>query len=588
MGIISEKYREMINEHLGALRRLTSAEKLLTANEQHFYVTVVNIIGHLKDLGALNATLDASPRPGVQALHNQAMQMQMQTSQPQPVGLMLNPQSLSPAPVLPSNANQDNSMPNVQSHQYRNSQVPNIAQQSSTLTREPQRPPVHNQGTGNNGQAQHAIAQIRRPPVPANPTNRMQPPLLPRPPAGNGRKLLVPAPGARTPIPREPTPDRRAIHQLILKEPLIRILSPNNAPRDPLYCQYVLAYSSIALRSHEKALNNDVEFPFDEFEFNRIAKDSRSGLKHTGPVVRELDQDSMQWRLRCIAVPYKRNGDLTNEEWFGGETKFPTWLYLKYNDQILDVRRKLHYGKDLPIDITPFCRLGNNRLLISLTVEPGDAKVSKYTLALEKVFFMSATQVRECATSNALSAEEVRDRITSTLSSNADEDNDIALLSSTVTVRVRDPISFSFIGTMPVRGEDCKHFDCFELENFLHTRPKQRTQTNPHGLLNIPRDDVTEVDVWKCPICNGDARPHKLRLDNWMLKVREELIGLGMEDADCIMVEADGTWRVDDEEQQQQRKKKKPKDAKPDDGERENEQTSGASTTPVEIIDLSD
>jgi len=55
---------------------------------------------------------------------------------------------------------------------------------------------------------------------------------------------------------------------------------------------------------------------------------------------------------------------------------------------------------------------------------------------------------------------------------------------------------------------------------------------------------ATLVDVWKCPICQADARPPMLFIDGWMLQVRNELVARGESGAKHIMVSLDGKWTV--------------------------------------------
>ena len=135
---------------------------------------------------------------------------------------------------------------------------------------------------------------------------------------------------------------------------------------------------------------------------------------------------------------------------------------------------------------------------------------------------------------------------------NDDSDDDIVMLSQNLTIGVRDPITMSAIGPMPTRGLDCKHHECFDLGTFLESRERVRLPDDPYKVLKLPtvKATITKPDVWRCPICRADARPHRLQLDNWMLGVRSELERTGQLDASRIIVEADGSWMVKSDEVQ--------------------------------------
>jgi hypothetical protein len=51
------------------------------------------------------------------------------------------------------------------------------------------------------------------------------------------------------------------------------------------------------------------------------------------------------------------------------------------------------------------------------------------------------------------------------------------------------------------------------------------------------------VDVWKCPICGGDARPYTLQVDNFFVDVRAKLADDNNLGVKAIWISADGSWR---------------------------------------------
>jgi hypothetical protein len=65
-----------------------------------------------------------------------------------------------------------------------------------------------------------------------------------------------------------------------------------------------------------------------------------------------------------------------------------------------------------------------------------------------------------------------------------------------------DPYSKALIET-PVRGRQCQHFNCFDLQTFLAFQQASKERS------------------WKCPICGKDARSPVV--DKFQLRVMEEI-----------------------------------------------------------------
>lgn len=51
-------------------------------------------------------------------------------------------------------------------------------------------------------------------------------------------------------------------------------------------------------------------------------------------------------------------------------------------------------------------------------------------------------------------------------------------------------------------------------------------------------------DVWKCPLCGGDASPRSLRVDDFLVAVRESLERRGELNVKAVLVTEDGEWTV--------------------------------------------
>ena len=57
---------------------------------------------------------------------------------------------------------------------------------------------------------------------------------------------------------------------------------------------------------------------------------------------------------------------------------------------------------------------------------------------------------------------------------------------------------------------------------------------------------------WRCPICDKDARPQSLIVDNYLVHVRAELERNNqLADAKAIRIKADGSWELKTEQEPQ-------------------------------------
>ncbi|KXJ85136.1 hypothetical protein Micbo1qcDRAFT_99588, partial [Microdochium bolleyi] len=110
----------------------------------------------------------------------------------------------------------------------------------------------------------------------------------------------------------------------------------------------------------------------------------------------------------------------------------------------------------------------------------------------------------------------------------AGNDDDVALVSCELAIDLADPFS-SKLFEIPVRGKNCTHLECFDLETWLDSRLGH---------------ECSFIDKWKCPICSADARPRSLRMDKWLSGVRKKLEEDGLLGTKSILVSTDGTWTV--------------------------------------------
>ena len=77
-------------------------------------------------------------------------------------------------------------------------------------------------------------------------------------------------------------------------------------------------------------------------------------------------------------------------------------------------------------------------------------------------------------------------------------------------VSLQCPLSFMRIMT-PVKGYDCKHIQCFDLESFLLTNLGKK------GKKKRKDDRDRRGDEWLCPVCNHEIRKQDVYVDKYFL-----------------------------------------------------------------------
>ena len=231
-------------------------------------------------------------------------------------------------------------------------------------------------------------------------------------------------------------------------------------------------------------------------------------------------------------------------QWALGETSWVRHVHITLNDHHqLELRRKIHFAKDLPVDIVQYLRPGDHHISIGSICDPKDLpNNSSFAIAVEIAQVRSLAQIQIEVAARQIPAEETLARIKQRVrppSTEADDD-DLMIVSSTLTIQLFEPFMNRHIFTTPVRGAACTHIDCFDLDVWLATRPAKA----PAAGQGAP----STVDDWRCPICRGDARPQALVVDGFLVDVRAQLAAKDALDTRFIVVKEDGSWEPKVEE----------------------------------------
>lgn len=340
---------------------------------------------------------------------------------------------------------------------------------------------------------------------------------------------LLPPPNVPPVINTRPNPNRLAIHQAYLRDPINRFISGDGtAVSETELLPHMTSFfmKPKILRQEDGAVTESISLSGDEL--NRRA--SYRGQGKGERLLRTVKEGSQTYRLRCIKTPQSAVG-LNEHSWCVAETAWPTAIYVHINNIELFPRRKIHNTRDLPVDITLVLQEGLNKIEVNFILGPAEQKNFTYAVAVEVLTFRSLAPAKALA--QPLPAAESQKRIQAKLALKPDEDGDeLSIVSDDLKVSLVDPYT-ARIFAVPVRGRHCDHTECFDHETFLGTR-----------LLKSGFQSAIEAD-WKCPICGRDARPQNLIVDEFLADVRNQLERTNQyESARALKIRADGTWDV--------------------------------------------
>ncbi|KAL9094786.1 MAG: hypothetical protein Q9165_003057 [Trypethelium subeluteriae] len=329
-------------------------------------------------------------------------------------------------------------------------------------------------------------------------------------------------------------PSISALHQVHLRTPTpVRRKSPESRELGRLY-QFVDELKSRRVLQPSRLVEEET-FQVSE----EMAKSLPRTYGNNGPPSRMLEETCHLFRLRCAKLA--KPSDVSDDGLLAtADTLWPANAYFCVNSTLLELRRRKQWNKDLSVDITHLIKAGENSWRVLWNVDPNHQDSNTYAAVVEIVSLRNHESLKQqCLTSQTISASAILDSIKLSLSPGNplttptnDDDDDLAIIDSNITINLFDPYVGDRPCDIPVRGLSCLHRDCFDLETFLQTRPYPRDA--PH---------FSTVDDWRCPLCKADARPQRLIVDGLLAEVRKKLEADGKADIRAIVVEKDGSWR---------------------------------------------
>jgi len=384
-----------------------------------------------------------------------------------------------------------------------------------------------------------------------------------------------------------PNPDVTALHQSLLRSPYLVPIdkSLDLAPDDPAgrYYQAVVdfAVGPVPL-PHDRPLRiENFIVPIDNY--TRVPQDKFGA---DAPPVRHIQRGSLQYRMRCIQV--RRDQPQRPSDFIVADTVWPANIFMEFNGIPVEVRRKLHHGRDLPVDITANIQsVANNALnqvKISVPRPKGFKDDIEYYFAVEIIEVLQHQEIINMTLNRHIPAEETINTIKKSLSGSFidDDDDEISMVVGDLIINLADPF-MARIFDIPVRGSSCLHRECFDLQTFLTTR-----NSKPKG-----PQQPSMMDVWRCAPCGKDARPYSLQVDDFLVSVRESLARNNELHTKAIIISADGSWKPKPEILTLKRSVSRAGldddlyDSD-DDGMKKSEVLAGKKSNDVEVIELDD
>ncbi|ETS74628.1 hypothetical protein PFICI_13112 [Pestalotiopsis fici W106-1] len=336
-----------------------------------------------------------------------------------------------------------------------------------------------------------------------------------------------------------------SLHQSHLRSPRRILKGIMFSSQHERYYQYIKYLALDPSPIPQQKYLHVFQFNVTQSEVFKLSSDSPANA--LGPPSNFYFDGSLRIRIRvCFARGVGRVP--SEQDWIVAETDWPEHIQMQLNNQPLMFRRKQHHSKDQPVEVGGFVVAGENILKVSVPVQKPFEKGMPF-VAVEVIETLSHTSMYalpNLSDEAVIPAEETRVVIQNRLggASNSCDDDELAMVSSDLSINITDPFSMSLWNT-PVRGKGCTHLECFDLETWLTTRPGKKSCTcgaKRASDCELCPKEPSLVDKWKCPLCSGDARPGSLRIDGYFAKVRRALANQNLLSVKKIQVTTDGSW----------------------------------------------
>ncbi|CAL4090615.1 unnamed protein product [Meganyctiphanes norvegica] len=204
-------------------------------------------------------------------------------------------------------------------------------------------------------------------------------------------------------------------------------------------------------------------------------------------------------------------------------TNWPASVQVSVNATPLSIDRGEQKTSHKPLYIKQVCQPGRNTIQITVT-----ACCCSHLFVLQLVHRPSVRSVLQgLLKKRMLPAEHCVTKIkrnfntvaasSSNLNNSSEGDG---VEQTAIKISLKCPITFKRI-SLPARGHDCKHIQCFDLESYLQ--------------MNCERG------AWRCPVCNKTAYLEGLEVDQYIWGI---ITTLASSPVDEVTMDASASWRA--------------------------------------------
>ena len=200
-------------------------------------------------------------------------------------------------------------------------------------------------------------------------------------------------------------------------------------------------------------------------------------------------------------------------------TNWPASVTVSVNAQPLAIQRGENKTSHKPLYFKEFCQPGRNTLQITVT-----ACCCSHLFVLQLVHRPSVRSVLQGLLRKRLlpvdhCVAKIKRNFTTVATSNTALNQDDGVEQTAIKVPLKCPITFRRI-TLPARGHDCKHIQCFDLESYLQ--------------LNCERGS------WRCPVCSKTALLEGLEIDQYVWSILNNLQSTEFEE---VTIDQTASWK---------------------------------------------
>ncbi|XP_046360249.1 zinc finger MIZ domain-containing protein 1-like isoform X2 [Haliotis rufescens] len=199
-------------------------------------------------------------------------------------------------------------------------------------------------------------------------------------------------------------------------------------------------------------------------------------------------------------------------------TNWPASVTVSVNATPLTIERGENKSSHKPLYLKEVCQPGRNTIQITVT-----ACCCSHLFVLQLVHRPSIRSVLQgLLRKRLLPAEHCITKIKRNFShvpTNSNGMNDDGVEQTAIKVSLKCPITYRRI-TLPARGHDCKHIQCFDLESYLQ--------------LNCERG------TWRCPVCNKTALLEGLEIDQYIWGILTNLSNTEFEE---VTIDQTASWK---------------------------------------------